>query len=1032
MFSEIDPKATNASLEKEILSLWKKNNTFQKLLELRKDEPSYIFYEGPPTANGKPGIHHVMARSIKDTICRYKSMKGFLTKRKAGWDTHGLPVEIEVQKKLGIEGKLEIEEYGIEKFNTACRDSVFTYKELWDKMTTQMGYWIDLKDPYITLDNNYIESVWWILKQFHDADLIYRGHRVVPYCPKCETPLSTHEVAQGYKDIKDLSAYVLISAIDQDFDFLVWTTTPWTLFSNVAIALGKDIEYVKIKVANRERPFILAKSRLSIIDGEYTLLETINGSTLLDINYKPLFPHAKPDGKAHITIEGDFVTTEDGSGLVHIAPAFGEDDYRVSKENGLSMLNTVNSSGCFDNQVPEFEGRFVKDTDVDIVVMLKQSNQLFKSQKIEHSYPHCWRCQSPLLYYARDAWYIEVTKIKEDLIRINKEVNWVPNHIGTGRFGSWLENLQDWSLSRDRYWGTPLNIWLCTKEECGHELCIGSIEELKKHADVGDNIELHKPWIDEVILHCEKCNSKMERTPEVIDCWFDSGAMPFAQHHYPFENKDNFDELFPADFISEGIDQTRGWFYSLIAISGFLKKQSPYRNVLVGELVLDKDGQKMSKSKGNSIDPFKMLDKYGADTVRWYLLTSTSVWLPTKFDEEGLKATKRKYFDTLVNTYRFFVLYANIDKFGPDSERIPLENRPYMDRWLLARMNSIVVEVTSYMDKYDITKAMNSLSTFLAEDVSNWYVRLNRRRFWKEGDDNDKFSAYCTLQEIMIAISHLMAPVAPFLSDLLYRELTGEESVHLSRMPDGDPQLEDLELENKMSMTRRVVELGRNLRTKHSLKVRQPLAEIMVQSKDEVFTDLILAELNVKNYKVIDANEEIVKKKLKVNYRKLGPIFGKNVPKAAAELNKLSNEHIKDIEAGQSIKVRIEDIEHEVPSDCVDILCDQLEGLVAEGDGLLTVALSTELSDELINEGYAREFVNRAQNSRKENGLDITDRINISIFCSNEFQDALFPHSEKINYELLSSLSFENSEGSEELEKHTIDKHNFKFKIIKT
>jgi isoleucyl-tRNA synthetase len=1030
MFSEIDQKATNASLEKEILGLWQKNDTFKKLLELRKDEPSYIFYEGPPTANGKPGIHHVMARSIKDTICRYKSMQGFLTTRKAGWDTHGLPVEIEVQKKIGIEGKPEIEEYGIEKFNTLCRESVFTYKELWDKMTTDMGYWIDLNDPYITLDNNYIESVWWILKQFHDADMIYKGHRVVPYCPKCETPLSSHEVAQGYKNIKDLSAYVLMSAIDKDFDFLVWTTTPWTLFSNVAIALGKDIQYVKIKVADRERPMILAKSRLGVIEGEYTLLETLTGADLLGISYHPLFSHAKPEGKAHITIAGDFVSTEDGSGLVHIAPAFGEDDYRVAKENNLAMINTVSSDGCFDSQVPELEGTFVKNADVDIVVMLKQSNQLLKSQKIEHSYPHCWRCQNPLLYYARDAWYIEITKIKEDLIRINKEVNWVPNHIGTGRFGSWLENLQDWSLSRDRYWGTPLNLWLCNS--CDHQVSIGSKEELQKHSHCDDDIELHKPWIDEIKFDCEKCEGTMSRTPEVIDCWFDSGAMPFAQHHYPFENKDNFNELFPADFISEGIDQTRGWFYSLLAISGFLKKQSPYKNVLVGELVLDKEGQKMSKSKGNSVDPFDMLDKYGADAIRWYLLTSTSVWLPTRFDEEGVKAVKRKFFDTLLNTYRFFVLYANIDKFGADSERIPLENRTGMDRWLLAKMNSVVVEVTSQMDKYDITKAMNALSDFLTEDVSNWYVRLNRRRFWKEGDDNDKFSAYCTLQEIMIAISHLMAPVAPFMSDRIYRELTGEESVHLSRMPDFDPNLEDKELENKMALTRKVVELGRNLRTKHNLKVRQPLAQIMVQSKEDVFIDLILAELNVKEYKVIDASEEIVKKKIKVNFRKIGPIFGKNVPKAAAELNKIDSSQISAIENGDDINITVDGESHDVPAECVEILCDELEGLVAEGDGQLTVALSTELDQALIDEGYAREFVNRAQNARKEKGLDITDRIVIKLFSSDEFANALKPHSDKINYELLSSISFNEGDEPQSFEEHTFDKHTFKFSIEKS
>lgn len=1029
MFSELDKSVESSALEKEILEKWKESKTFDKLLELRKDEPSYVFYEGPPTANGKPGIHHVMARSIKDTICRYKSMQGFLTKRKAGWDTHGLPVEIEVQKKLGIDGKLEIEEYGIEKFNTECRESVFTYKDMWDKMTEQMGYWIDLKNPYITLDNNYIESVWWILKQFDDAKMIYKGHRVVPYCPSCQTPLSSHEVAQGYKNVKDPSAYVMMKAIDKDFDFLVWTTTPWTLFSNVAIAIGPDIEYVKIKTADRERPFVLAQNRLNIVEGEYTLLEHFKGSDLLGIQYTPLFENIAFEGKAHVTIAGDFVSTEDGSGLVHIAPAFGEDDYRVAKENNLAMINTVNDSGCFDSQVPELEGRFVKDADVDIIVMLKKAGKLFKSQKIEHSYPHCWRCQNPLLYYARDAWYIRMTDLKEDLIRINKEVNWVPESIGTGRFGSWLENLQDWSLSRDRYWGTPLNIWTC--DSCENTTSVGSREELRNLAGLEEDVELHKPWVDDVKIPCDKCGESMTRTPEVIDCWFDSGAMPFAQHHYPFENKDNFDELFPADFISEGIDQTRGWFYSLLAISAFLKKQSPYRNVLVGELVLDKDAQKMSKSRGNAVDPFEMLEKYGADVVRWYLLTSTSVWLPTRFDEEGLVAVKRKFFDTLMNTYRFFVMYANIDKFDQNSKRVELKDRPDMDRWLLARMNSVVSEVCAFMDQYDITKAMNALSNFLAEDVSNWYVRLNRRRFWKEGDDYDKISAYCTLQEIMIAISHLMAPAAPFLSDYIYRELSGEESVHLSRMPSHDSELSDDALEKKMDLTRRVVELGRNLRTKHNLKIRQPLKEIMVQSKEAVFTDLVLAELNIKDYKVIDASEEIVKKKIKVNFRKLGPIFGKNVPKVAAALNQLPKSAIAEFEAGNAVSVEVEGEQCEVPADCVEILCDQLEGLVAEGDGVLTVALVTDLDEDLINEGLTREFINRAQNARKDLGLEVTDRIHVEVSCKPELKVALEAHVDKINYELLSTFAF-----SEHLSDNAIAakiaEHQLNFQITKS
>jgi isoleucyl-tRNA synthetase len=1003
MFANIDKDLSTAELEQRVLQQWEAEQTFKTLLDLRKDDPAYIFYEGPPTANGKPGIHHVMARSVKDTVCRYKSMKGFYTERKAGWDTHGLPVEIEVQKKMNLEGKLEIEQYGIEAFNQACRESVFTYKDLWDKMTRQMGYWIDLDKPYITLDNNYIESVWWIIKQFHEADLVYKGHRVVPYCPKCETPLSSHEVAQGYKDVKDPSVYVTMKAVDRHFDFLVWTTTPWTLFSNVAIAVGPDIEYVEVQLAGRERHLLLAKERLSALEGEVSILKSFKGQELLGLRYEPLFTDAKPEGKAYLVVGGDFVSTTGGSGLVHIAPAFGEDDYRVGKENHLAIINTVDQKGCFDAQVPSLKGRFVKDADLDIIMRLKEEGKLYRSQKIEHSYPHCWRCTNPLIYYARESWFIRITEIKDKLIAANKKVNWYPASIGTGRFGAWLENLQDWSLSRDRYWGTPLNVWVC--EGCDNTHAIGSQAELRELGHLDKDLELHKPYVDDVVIDCRSCGGKMKRTPEVIDCWFDSGAMPFAQQHYPFENKDNFDKQFPADFISEGIDQTRGWFYSLLAISVFLKGESPYRNVVVGELVLDKNGQKMSKTRGNGVDPFGLMDQYGADVVRWYLLSCTSVWLPTRFDEEGIKAVKRKTFDTLLNTYRFFVMYANVDGFDQKSKRIPLSKRPEMDRWLLARMNTVVKEVTLEYDRYDITKALSILSEFIVEDVSNWYVRLNRRRFWKEGHETDKFAAYCSLQEIMVAVVHLMAPVAPFLSDVIHRELTGNGSVHLSRMPEPDADLENDELESKMMFTRRVVELGRNLRTRYSLKVRQPLRQIIVQSRDAVFTEIVLAELNVKEYHSVDVSENIVKKKSKANFRKLGPIFGKQVPDVAKLLLNLTVEQFDLVQNGKDITIILNGEERAVPADCIEVMIDELEGMVAEGDGRLMVALKTELDQELLDEGFSREFVNRLQNLRKDMNFDITDRIQVDVEGEADPCRVLNCFSESINFELLSTLN---------------------------
>ncbi len=1006
MFANLDKNFNHADLEAKILALWTEEDLFNKVLENSKDNPNYIFYEGPPTANGSPGIHHIMARSVKDSVCRYKTMRGFHVSRKAGWDTHGLPVEIEVQKKLKIDGRREVIDYGIEAFNKACRKSVFSYKDQWDQMTQKMGYWIDLKDPYITCDNNYIESVWWILKQFHDKGLIYKGHRIVAYSPGAQTPLSSHEVDQGYKEVKDPSIYVIFKTISAEFDLLVWTTTPWTLYANVAVCVHKDVDYAVVKVEDQERPLVIAADLVqSALNTEnFTILRKLKGAELLGIQYEPLFKNIPVDKKAYYVVEDNFVSTSDGTGLVHIAPAFGEDDYKLKGRFDLPMPCHIDSRGCFDDRVPEYSGTFVKDADVDIITALKKRGQIVRSQKITHRYPFCWRTDVPLIYMAMDSWYIRMTDLKDQLIEANKKINWFPANIGEGRFGKWLDNLQDWSLSRDRFWGTPLPVWCCENKDCGHTHAIGSKAELIELCGAPEDIDLHKPYVDELVFACEKCGGTMKRTPEVIDCWFDSGAMPFAQQHYPFENKDNFTDNFPADFICEGIDQTRGWFYSLLAISVFLKGESPYRNVVVNELILDKNGNKMSKRLGNGIDPFALLDEYGADLLRWYLLSCTSVWLPTRFDVEGILDCKRKLFDTLVNTYRFFVMYANVDDFNHESPRIPIEERPMIDLWMVSRMNTVAKEVLDEMDSYDLTKATNLLTYFFTEEVSNWYVRLNRRRFWKDGDPADKFAAYCTLQEIMIATACLMAPMAPFISDFLFRSLTGQGSVHEAEMPQPDAELAKPELEEKMELTRKVVEIGRNLRTRHNLKVRQPLPEIIVKSPGEVFTELVLQELNVKSYSIVSDDSGLVSKKTKANFKKLGPLFGKRVPQVAALLNNLNPEQMALVEAGKNIFITLENEEIEVNADCIEILVDHIEGLVAEGDGSLMVALKTELSEELLLEGLSREFVNRIQNLRKDTNLDITDRIQLKVRGDSQLIQAIFKFKDSINYELLSEL----------------------------
>ncbi len=1011
MFKQNLDKINYPETEQKILEFWGKNKIFEKSISSRDEKKSFNFYEGPPTANGKPGIHHVMSRALKDLVCRYKTLQGFKVERKAGWDTHGLPVEIEVEKKLGIKHKSEVIEYGVEKYNQACRNSVFEYLDLWEKMTTRMGYWIDLDSPYITLKNEYIESVWWALKTLFEKGLIYKDYKIVPQDPKSETVLSSHELALGYRETKDPSVYVLFKIKNSDEYFLVWTTTPWTLISNVALAVGAEVDYVKIK--HNDKKIILAKERLSVIEGDYEILQEMKGKELEKTEYEQLLQYVKPDlpdGKAgkkafYVTL-GDFVSTEDGSGIVHIAPAFGQDDYELSKKYDLPMLQPVTRGGLFTSEVTDFAGMFVKDADKDIIIKLKKEDKLYKKGTIVHSYPFSWRHEDvPVIYYARESWFIRTTSIADRMVELNKTINWQPPEVGAGRFGNWLEDNKDWALSRDRFWASPLPIWL---SEDGDMFAIGSIEELKegfieengKKISVSEikDIDLHKPFVDKVLF--EKNGKIYKRTPELIDVWFDSGAMPFAQYHYPFENKELFEKkFFPADFICEGIDQTRGWFYTLHAIATMLFDSVAYKNIIVNELILDKKGLKMSKTKGNTVDPFQLFDKYGADATRWYLITNSPPWRPTLFDEESLGETQRKFFGTLLNTYSFFALYANIDKFTFKEDLIPYQQRPEIDRWIISKLNSLVKEYTDLMDAYDVTKAARAISNFTIDHLSNWYVRRCRRRFWKSEMNDNKVSAYQTLYECLITICKLLSPFAPFLSEEIYINLNSItkkeafESVHLSMLP--QVVYNDKELEEKMEIAQQVVYLTRTLRAKANLKVRQPLKKIMVvvdKTKRDALTyikSVILDEVNVKELVVLDDDSEIVSKSAKANFKSIGPKFGKSVKAVGEAIKLFGKQEISDIESGKKIELNIENGKILVSSEDVEIVSSEIKDTVVESENGVTVAVDTELTLELIDEGLAREFVNRIQNMRKDAGFEVTDRIKIFFNGSEKLVDAV-------------------------------------------
>jgi isoleucyl-tRNA synthetase len=1029
MFKQNLDKINYPEIEERILKFWQENKIFEKSISSRDKNKSFTFYEGPPTANGKPGIHHVMSRTLKDLICRYKTLQGYRVERKAGWDTHGLPVEIEVEKRLGIKHKSEVIDYGVEKYNKACRESVFTYLDLWEKMTTRMGYWVDLSAPYITLDNNYIESVWWALKTLFDKGLIYKDYKIVPQDPKSETVLSSHELALGYRETKDPSVYVYFKIRNSDSYFLVWTTTPWTLISNVALAVGPDIDYVKIKF--NDKKIILAKERLIVIEGEYEILEEFKGEKLEKTEYEQLFNYLSVDKKAFFVVCGNFVSTEDGSGIVHIAPAFGQDDYEVSKKYNLPMLQPVTRGGLFTDEITDFKGQFVKDADPGIIQKLKAEGKLFKKETIVHSYPFSWRHEDvPVIYYARESWFIRTTEIAGRMVELNKTINWQPPEVGAGRFGNWLEENKDWALSRDRFWATPLPIWV---NDDGDVFAVGSIEELKKGFIEEDGkrksvaeikeLDLHKPFVDRILF--EKNGKIYKRTPELIDVWFDSGSMPFAQYHYPFENKELFEKnFFPADFICEGIDQTRGWFYTLHAIATMLFDNVAYKNVIVNELILDKQGLKMSKSKGNTVDPSILFDKYGADATRWYLVTNSPPWRPTLFDEEGLGEVQRKFFGTLLNTYSFFALYANIDKFNFSEKLMPYEKRPEIDRWIISKLNSLISEYRENMDNYDVTKAARAVSEFTIDHLSNWYVRRCRRRFWKSEMNGNKISAYQTLYECLINISKLVAPFSPFIAEELFQNLNSVsgkekfESVHLSDFPAG--AYTEKALEDKMEIAQKVVYLTRAMRAKSNLKVRQPLSKIMVvveksrQDALKKMQDVILDEVNIKEMVTLTDDSEIVRKSAKANFKSIGPKFGKKVNPVANAIKELGQKEIAKLGKGENIKLNIDGEEIFIGKEDVEIVSSQITGWIVESDEDVTVALDTELNDQLIAEGLVREFVNRIQNMRKDAGFEVTDKIKIKFNGSGKIISAVNSSKEYISNETLAEniVSVESFNGS--------------------
>lgn len=1001
-----------AEVQKAQAEKWDNEDLLGKCVSTREGQPKFIFFEGPPTANGKPGIHHVMARTLKDSVNRYWTMKGYKVNRKAGWDTHGLPVEIEVEKKLGIDGKQQIEEYGIDAFNEQCKESVFTYKELWEDMSERMGYMCDLDDPYITLTDDYIETGWWIIKEFFKAGLIYEGYKILPYCPRCQTGLASHEVAQGYKDVKVNTITTKFKVVGTENDyFLAWTTTPWTVPSNVALAVGPEIEYVKCRMLEGDEKgnnFYVAKALADKIlgEGNYEVLETVKGKDLEYTEYEQLMPFCKPDKKAFYVCCVDYVSTEDGTGIVHTAPAFGEDDYQCGRKYDLPFLQPVDDKGCF-TETP-WKGHFVMEDglDVEILKWLGERNLIFSKQKIEHNYPHCWRCGTPLVYYAKPSWYIEMTKLRDQLVANNNTVNWHPDFVGEKRFGNWLEEVKDWAISRNRYWGTPIPIWKC---QCGHLECIGSKTELieKANENIDESIELHRPYVDDVTITCPVCGKPMNRVPEVMDCWFDSGAMPFAQWHYPFENADRFDEeLFPADFICEGIDQTRGWFYSLMAISTFIKGCAPYKNVLVNDLILDREGKKMSKHVGNTVDPFEMLDKYGADATRWYLMHTSPAWAPTKFDEEGLVEIVSKFFGTLRNVFNFFVLYSNEDDVDFKDINVSYKERPELDRWIISKFNGVVRDVRAAMDDYDHMKATRAIQEFINEDLSNWYIRRARRRFWAEDMTDDKKAVYATTYEVLVGVTKLIAPFAPFISDEMYINLTGEESVHLAYYPEVDEKYIDKNVERRMDLVRTLVTLGRGTREKEKIKVRQPLGEVLVDGKYESvigdLTALIKEELNIKKVVFENDLDKYMNYTMKPNFRVAGPVLGKNIKAFGAAIAQADPAEVSSkLETDGKLTLELNGESFDITPDMVDVRIDAKDGFAVAMENNVFTILDTAITPELEAEGLARELVSKVQQMRKQNDYEMMDNIRILVEADDDVMSAIDAHRDYIMKETL-------------------------------
>ncbi len=1034
MYKKVSTDLNFVQREKQIEKFWNDNKIFEKSVDSRAKGESYVFYDGPPTANGKPHIGHVLTRAIKDMIPRYHTMKGEMVPRKAGWDTHGLPVELEVEKTLGIDGKDQIEEYGLEPFIKMCKESVWKYKGMWEEFSSAVGFWADMENPYVTYHNDFIESEWWALKQIYDKGLLYKGFKIVPYCPRCGTPLSSHEVAQGYKTVKERSAIVRFKLKGKDEYFLAWTTTPWTLPSNVALCVNPTDTYCKVKAADGYT-YIMAQALLDTVlgslakEGEtaYEVLESCVGKDLEMTEYEPLFACAgesaeKQGKKGHFVTCDDYVSMSDGTGIVHIAPAFGEDDARIGRNYDLPFVQFVDAKGNMTAETP-YGGMFVKDADPQVLKDLDAQGKLFAAPKFEHEYPHCWRCNSPLIYYARDSWFIKMTDVRDRLIANNNTINWIPENIGSGRFGDWLKNVQDWGISRNRYWGTPLNIWEC---ECGHRHSIGSIEDLRSMSDnCPEDIELHRPYIDAVTIKCPKCGKQMKRVPEVIDCWFDSGSMPFAQHHYPFENKELFESQFPADFISEAVDQTRGWFYSLLAISTLIFDKAPYKNVIVLGLVQDENGQKMSKSKGNAVDPMEALQTYGADAIRWYFYTNSAPWLPNKFHGKVVTEGQRKFMGTLWNTYAFYILYADIDNFDPSQHKIEYDKLSVMDKWVLSKMNTMIKLADENLANYRIPEAAKAMQEFV-DDLSNWYVRRGRERYWAQGMSQDKINAYMTLYTAIVTLCKVAAPMVPFITEEIYQNMvrsvdkTAEESIHLCLYPEVDEKMIDKKLESDMDEVLDIVVLGRSARNGSNLKNRQPLSVMYVSADhvlDSYYTDIIRDELNVKDVKFADDVSDFVDYKFKPQLKTLGPKFGKNLGEIRNNLTELDgHKAMAELESTGFLKMTISTGEITLAKEDLLIETQQKDGFFTLTEGGVTVALDTTLTDELIEEGFVREITSKIQTMRKDSGFEVMDHITVYLSGNDKLAKLVEKNSDQISKDVLAQeIKYgENADNSKE------------------